>query len=223
MKFFLEPAKRGFCKRCFIASWNLVLLTTPQLDFILQIDSVFLLNAFPNLLSQGQSVGLFGIVALGNDKVRVPRGNPCTAAPRALHPQAINHLASADRAGRRIFKEAPGRPCAMRLRRHPLTLGCLHAGGNLLRISLTQQESRAQQQLAVAKRCVAIIPTNLATGNLNYTAAACYSHCFNYGPNFLAVGSRVHPQRPSHSARYPIQSFDPAKTPPPPFNTATMH
>src|SRR5258706_6745260 len=216
----LPPASRVL-KKVLHSFLESVLLTTPQLDFILQIDSVFLLNAFPNLLSQGQSVGRFGIVALGNDKVRLLRGNHCTAAPRALHPPAINHLASADRAGRRIFKEAPGRPRAMRLRRHPLTLGCLHSGGNLLRISLTQEESRAQQQLAVSKRCVAIIPTNLATGNLDHTAAACYSHCFNYGPNLLTVGPRVHPQRPSHSTRYPVQSFDPGKTSARRFNTKT--
>src|SRR6266481_5999738 len=104
----------------------ILLLTTPQLNFIFQIDSVFMLDALSNLFCKGQSVGSLNIVTLGNDEVRMLRGNYRAPAARTFHPQIIDHLAGTNRAGRRILEEASGRARAMRLRRHTLALGCFH-------------------------------------------------------------------------------------------------
>src|SRR5260370_36937363 len=97
----------------------------------------------------------------------------------------------------------------MRLGRHPLALRCFHTSGNLVGIALAQQQSRAQEQLAVLKRRVAIIPTNLTTGNLDDVPAPRYAHSFNDGSYFLTVGSRLQPHSASARPGHSIGPFDP--------------
>src|SRR5207249_364967 len=87
---------------------RVVLLTAPQLNFVFQIDSMFMLNALANLLSQGQSVFGSRIVAFGDDKVCVLGRNYGATTARSLHSQIVDHLAGTGRAGWRILEEAAG-------------------------------------------------------------------------------------------------------------------
>src|SRR6266550_7216579 len=76
---------------------RLMLLTAPQLHFVFQIDSMFILNALANLLSQGQSVFGPRIVAFGDDKVCVLGRNYGATTARSLHSQIVDHFAGTDR------------------------------------------------------------------------------------------------------------------------------
>src|SRR5712664_1698713 len=120
-------------------------LTTPEFNFVLEIDSVFALDPLANFFREGERVVSARVVALGHDEVCVFRRNHCPASPRSLHAEIVDHLARTERARRWIFEEATGGARAVWLRRHSLALGFFHPRADFLGVTRVQNQSRAQE------------------------------------------------------------------------------
>src|SRR5438094_8568196 len=108
------------CSLIVFRSPGFFVLTTPQFNFVFEIDSVLTLNPLANFFRQGEGVLSARVIALSNDEVCVFRRNHCPAAPRTFHAEVVDHLAGAQGARGWILEETAGRARAVRLRRHAL-------------------------------------------------------------------------------------------------------
>ena len=86
----------------------------------------------------------------------------------------LDHLAGTGRARRRVLEEASRGTRAVRLCRKPFTLCLVHARFDLFRIVRRETQCRTEQQLAFAKRGVAVVPLNTAAGNFNHLSFTRY-------------------------------------------------
>src|SRR5438552_7313283 len=133
------------CSLIVFRSLGFFVLTTPQFNFVLEIDSVLALDPLANFFRQGERVLGARVVSLSNDEVCVLRRNHGAAAPRSLHAKVVDHLPGAERARGWIFEETTRRTRAMRLRGQALTFGFFHARANVFGVARMQNQSRAQE------------------------------------------------------------------------------
>src|ERR1041384_4115506 len=101
-------------------------LCSPELDLVLELDSLLASHAFTNLFRQRERIFRACILAFGDDEVRMHWRNNSTAATLTFHSHLVDDLAGANRARRRIFEKTTGRTRAVRLRREPFAFGFIH-------------------------------------------------------------------------------------------------
>src|SRR3954470_20600597 len=69
-------------------------------------------------------------------------------------------------------------------------------------------QGRAQDELALAKRGVAVVPLDFAAGNLDDAASARDPHDLCHVADLVPVGARVHPERAAARAGDAAQALD---------------
>src|ERR1043166_851843 len=119
-------------------------LCSPELDLVLELDSLLASHAFTNLFRQRECIFRARVLAFGNDEVCMHWRNHRAAATLTFHSHLVDDLTGTDSARRRIFEKTTSRTRAVRLRREPFAFGFIHPFLDAFRIVGCETQRRAQ-------------------------------------------------------------------------------